>query len=83
MTQKKALMLGAGGMAATWIRHMLPDFKERVTIAGLVDIESPSPPRVRRFPRTPGKRAVFRYEDSPSRRSRPTSALSSSRLPIT
>ena len=40
MTQKKALMLGAGGMAGAWIRHMLPDFKERLTITGLVDVDA-------------------------------------------
>jgi len=32
-------MLGAGGMAGVWIRHMLPNFKERLLIAGLVDID--------------------------------------------
>jgi predicted dehydrogenase len=31
-------MIGAGGMAATWIRHILPPFAERLQIVGLVDV---------------------------------------------
>lgn len=38
MAQRKALMLGAGGMAGVWIRHILPNFKDRLTVTGLVDI---------------------------------------------
>lgn len=38
MSAKKALMLGAGGMAGVWIRQMLPHFQDRLTIAGLVDV---------------------------------------------
>lgn len=38
MSTKRALMLGAGGMAGAWIRHMLPHFKDRLTVTGLVDI---------------------------------------------
>src|SRR5438105_14487708 len=32
-------MLGAGGMAAAWIRRFLPNFAGRLEIAGLVDVD--------------------------------------------
>jgi predicted dehydrogenase len=32
-------MLGAGGMAGSWIRNFLPDFGDRMEIVGLVDID--------------------------------------------
>src|SRR5438876_9374251 len=31
-------MIGAGGMAETWIRRILPPFADRLEIAGLVDV---------------------------------------------
>ena len=37
-TSKKALMIGAGGMAGVWIRNFLPRFRERLEIVGLVDV---------------------------------------------
>jgi predicted dehydrogenase len=36
--RKRCLMLGAGGMAETWIRQLLPQFSDRLTIVGLVDV---------------------------------------------
>ena len=35
---KRCLMLGAGGMARNWIRGILPRFRDRVEIVGLVDV---------------------------------------------
>jgi predicted dehydrogenase len=32
-------MIGAGGMARSWIRRFLPDFQDRLQIVGLVDID--------------------------------------------
>lgn len=32
-------MIGAGGMAGSWIRRFFPNFKERMEIVGLVDIK--------------------------------------------
>jgi predicted dehydrogenase len=34
---QRCLMIGAGGMADYWIRHVFPPFRERVRIVGLVD----------------------------------------------
>ena len=42
MTAKRCLMIGAGGMAAEWIRRILPQFAERLRIAGLVDVSAPA-----------------------------------------
>ncbi|MBV9175390.1 MAG: Gfo/Idh/MocA family oxidoreductase [Chloroflexi bacterium] len=36
--RKRCLMVGAGGMAETWIRQILPRFSERLEIVGLVDV---------------------------------------------
>jgi predicted dehydrogenase len=36
--KKRVLMLGAGGMAGAWIRRFLPNFADRLEIAGLVDV---------------------------------------------
>jgi predicted dehydrogenase len=38
--KRRCLMLGAGGMASAWIRHFFPNFRDRMEIAGLVDIRS-------------------------------------------
>ena len=35
---KRCLMIGAGGMAGSWIRGILPDFRDRLEIVGLVDV---------------------------------------------
>src|SRR5690349_19894579 len=37
----KALMIGARGVAAGWIRNILPAFADRLSVVGLVDV-SPS-----------------------------------------
>src|SRR5690606_32890936 len=37
-TVKRALMVGAGGMAGAWIRGFLPRFRDRLEIVGLVDV---------------------------------------------
>lgn len=39
MPPHRALMLGAGAMASGWMRRYLPLFRERVEIAGLVDLD--------------------------------------------
>ncbi len=39
MAKKRCLMIGAGGMAATWIRKFFPPHAERVEIIGLVDVD--------------------------------------------
>ena len=39
MAKHRCLMLGAGGMAAGWIRNFFPRFADRVEIVGLVDID--------------------------------------------
>jgi predicted dehydrogenase len=36
--RKRCLMIGAGGHAAGWIRELLPQFADRVELAGLVDV---------------------------------------------
>lgn len=36
---KRCLMIGAGGMASNWIRGILPDFRDRLEIVGLVDVD--------------------------------------------
>jgi predicted dehydrogenase len=36
----QALMVGAGGMARTWIREFLPAFETRCRIAALIDVDS-------------------------------------------
>lgn len=38
-SKKRLLMIGAGGMAGHWIRRFLPNFFDRLTIAGLVDVQ--------------------------------------------
>ena len=38
MTEKKCLMVGAGGFAGVWVREFLPAFRDRVHVAGLVDV---------------------------------------------
>ena len=38
MAKLRALMIGAGGMAGGWIRHMLPRFSDRMQIVGLCDV---------------------------------------------
>jgi predicted dehydrogenase len=38
MATKRCLMIGAGGMAAGWIRRFLPNFADRMEVAGLVDV---------------------------------------------
>jgi len=39
MPPHRALMLGAGAMASGWMRRYVPLFRERVEIAGLVDLD--------------------------------------------
>ncbi|MFN8636000.1 MAG: Gfo/Idh/MocA family oxidoreductase [Chloroflexota bacterium] len=39
---KRCLMIGAGGMADSWIRDILPTFRDRVEIVGLVDVSEPT-----------------------------------------
>src|SRR4051794_37848237 len=39
---KRCLMIGAGGMASSWIRGTLPLFRDRVEIVGLVDVSEPA-----------------------------------------
>lgn len=39
-TRHTCLMIGAGGMARNWLNCFLPPFRERLTIAGLVDVRS-------------------------------------------
>src|SRR4051794_26581109 len=39
---KRCLMIGAGGMASSWIRGTLPQFRDRVKIVGLVDVSEPA-----------------------------------------
>jgi predicted dehydrogenase len=36
--RKRCLMIGAGGMAAAWVRSILPTFAARLEIVGLVDV---------------------------------------------
>jgi predicted dehydrogenase len=36
--RKRCLMIGAGGMAASWIRGILPPFGDRLDVVGLVDV---------------------------------------------
>ncbi|MBN1346962.1 MAG: Gfo/Idh/MocA family oxidoreductase [Phycisphaerae bacterium] len=38
MAKKKCLMIGAGGMAASWIRWLHDDFRDRVEFAAIVDV---------------------------------------------
>ncbi len=38
MAGYRCLMIGAGGMAGGWIRNFFPSFRDRMTVAGLVDI---------------------------------------------
>jgi predicted dehydrogenase len=38
MPKKTCLMIGAGGMAASWIRWLHDDFGDRVELAGMVDV---------------------------------------------
>jgi len=38
LARLRALMIGAGGMAGGWIRHMLPRFAERLEVVGLCDV---------------------------------------------
>lgn len=38
MAKLRAIMIGAGGMAGAWIRHMLPAFGDRVEVVALCDI---------------------------------------------
>src|SRR4051794_20951694 len=34
----RCLMIGAGGMAGAWIRNFFPNFRDRMGVAGLVDV---------------------------------------------
>src|SRR5205807_1755894 len=36
----RALMIGAGGMAAGWIRTILPSFADRLSVVGLADVSA-------------------------------------------
>jgi len=38
MSRKRCLMIGAGGHADSWIRHILTPFADSVEIVGLVDV---------------------------------------------
>jgi predicted dehydrogenase len=38
MTEKTCLMVGAGGFAGVWVREFLPAFRDRLRVAGLVDV---------------------------------------------
>jgi len=40
VSRKRCLMIGAGGHAEWWIRHLLPEFAERLEIVGLVDVST-------------------------------------------
>jgi len=42
MVKRRCLMIGAGGMAETWVRHILPPFGDRLRIVGLVDVREPA-----------------------------------------
>jgi predicted dehydrogenase len=37
---KRCLMIGAGGMAGSWIRAFLPPFRERLEVVALVDVDA-------------------------------------------
>lgn len=37
MVKKRALMVGAGGWAGTWVRSFLPELSDRIDVVGLVD----------------------------------------------
>jgi len=39
-TKKRCLMIGAGGMARSWIRRFLPHFADRLEIVALVDVDA-------------------------------------------
>lgn len=38
MGEKTCLMIGAGGFAGAWVRTFLPPFRDRLRVAGLVDV---------------------------------------------
>lgn len=40
--KQRCLMIGAGGMARTWLQRFLPDFSDRLEVVGLVDV-NPEP----------------------------------------
>lgn len=61
---KKALMLGAGGMADAWIRGVLPNFKDRLTVAGLVDIDEKALNRSGEFLGLPASARFTRMKDA-------------------
>lgn len=37
---KRCLMIGAGGMAGSWLRAFLPPFRERLEVVALVDVDA-------------------------------------------
>lgn len=40
--RKRCLMIGAGGMADSWVHDILPPFRDRLEIVGLVDVSEPA-----------------------------------------
>ncbi len=38
MAKLRCLMIGAGGMAGSYVRHFFPQFAERMAVAGLAEI---------------------------------------------
>ena len=40
MRRHRVLMIGAGGMAATWLSWFLPEVADRCVVVGLVDVDA-------------------------------------------
>lgn len=64
MSKLRALMIGAGGMAGAWIRHMLPRFADELEIVGLCDVVRQTLDDAADFLRLPAGARYQRMEDA-------------------
>ena len=64
MAKLRALMIGAGGMAGGWIRHMLPRFADQMEVVGLCDVVPQTLHDASDFLRLPAEARFGRMEDA-------------------
>ncbi len=64
MAKLRALMIGAGGMAGGWIRHMLPRFSDRMQIVGLCDVQPEVLGEAAQFLALPERARFLRMDDA-------------------
>jgi len=64
LAKLRALMIGAGGMAGGWIRHMLPRFGDELEVVGLCDVVPQTLQDAADFLKLPAGARYLRMEDA-------------------